>query len=106
MWEKALEVSSHVTHPFSVAAVAVILAGYLFTIAIKKKQSRVTWFLVAVILILGLAPSLAAAYLQSRGLYIARVFVLGIDKQPVNDAHVTSSNGGTFHRSRAQQTGS
>jgi hypothetical protein len=27
-------------------------------------------------------------------LYIVRIFVLGVDKQPVDDAQVTSSNGG------------
>ncbi len=94
MWEKALEVASHVTHPFAVAAVALVLAVLLFSISIMKRQSPVVWFIVAVILILGLAPLLSSTYLQSRGLYIVRVFVLGIDKQPVNDAHVTSSNGG------------
>jgi hypothetical protein len=44
----------------------------------------------------GLAPLLVSAYLQSRGLYIVRVFVLGIDKQRIDDpsVSVTSSNGG------------
>ncbi len=94
MWEKALEFASHITHPGTVALFAAVLAAYLFSIAIKKRQSRITWFLVAVVLILGLAPLLLSTYLQSRGLYIVRVFVLGLDKQPVDDAHVTSSNGG------------
>jgi hypothetical protein len=96
VWGKALEVASHITHPVAVAAVALVLAAYLFSIAIKKRQSRVTWFLVAVILLLALAPLLSSAYLQSRGLYVVRVFVLGIDKQPIDDpsVSVTSSNGG------------
>lgn len=96
MWENALEVASHITHPVAVAAVALVFAAYLFTIAIKKKESHVTWFLVAVILLLGLAPILSSAYLQSRGLYVVRVFVLGINKQPIDDPSVgvTSSNGG------------
>lgn len=96
MWEKALEVASHITHPFAVVAFALVLAGFLFTMAIKKRQSRVTWLLVAVILLLGLAPLLSSAYLQSRGLYIVRVLALGIDRQPIDDpsVSVTSSNGG------------
>jgi hypothetical protein len=96
VWEKALELASHITHPVAVAAVALVLAGYLFSLSIKKKHSRVTWLLAALILFLGLAPLLTSAYLQSRGLYIVRVFVLGIDKQPIDDpsASVTSSNGG------------
>lgn len=94
MWEKGLEIASRITHPVAVAAFAAVLAAYLFSIAIKKRQSRIVWFLVAAILLLGLAPLLSSTYLQSRGLYRVRVFVLGTDKQPVDDAHVTSSNGG------------
>jgi hypothetical protein len=94
MWEKALEIASHITHPGTVAVFAALLAAYLFSIAIKKRQSRITWLLAAVVLILGLAPLLSSTYLQSRGLYIVRVFVLGVDKQPVDEARVTSSNGG------------
>jgi hypothetical protein len=94
VWEKALEIASHVTHPVTVAAFAAVLAAYIFSIAIKKRQARVVWFLAAVILLLGLAPLLSSTYLESRGLYIVRVFALGPDKQPVEDARVTSSNGG------------
>jgi hypothetical protein len=94
VWEKALEIASHITHPGTVALFAAVLAAYLFSIAIKKRQSRITWLLAAVVLILGLAPLLSSTYLQSRGLYIVRVFVLGADKQPVDDARVTSSTGG------------
>jgi hypothetical protein len=94
VWGKALELASHITHPGTIAVFAAVLAAYLFSIAIKKRQSRITWLLAAIILILGLAPLLSSTYLQSRGLYIVRVFVLGLDKQPVDDASVTSSNGG------------
>ncbi len=94
MWDKALEIASHITHPVTVAALAAVLAAYLFSIAIKKRQSRNTWLLAAVVLILGLAPLLSSTYLQSRGLYRVRVVVLGTDKLPDNDAQVISSNGG------------
>jgi hypothetical protein len=93
-WKKALEFASHITHPVTVAVFAAILAAFLFTIAIKKRQSGITWLLAVVVLLLGLAPLLSSTYLQSRGLYIVRVFVLGPDKQPVDDARVTSSSGG------------
>jgi hypothetical protein len=82
VWAKALEVASHVTHRVAVAAVALVLAGYLFSIAIKKRQSAVTWSLVAVILLLGLAPLLSSAYLQSRGLYIVRVSYWELTSNP------------------------
>jgi hypothetical protein len=94
MWEKTLEIASHITHPVTVAVFAAVLAAYLFSLAIRKKQSRITWLLAAVVLILGLAPLVSSTYLQSRGLYTVRVFVLGVDKQPVDDARVTSSAGG------------
>jgi hypothetical protein len=93
-WEKALEIASRITHPGTITVFAAVLAAYLFSIATKKRQSPIMWFLVAVVLILGLAPLLSSTYLQSRGLYLVRVFVLGTDKQPVDDARVTSSNGG------------
>jgi hypothetical protein len=94
VWEKALEIASHVTHPVTAAISAAVLAAYLFSTAIKKRQSRITWPLAAVILILGLAPLLSSTYLQSRGLYRVRVVALGTDKLPDNDAQVISSNGG------------
>jgi hypothetical protein len=94
MWEKALEIASHITHPGTIAVFAAVLAAFLFTLAIKKRQSRVPWLLAAAVLILGIAPLLLSAITQWRGLYIVRVFVLGLDKQPVDDASVTSSNGG------------
>ena len=92
--EKALEISSHITHPVTVAVFAAVLAAYLFSIAIKKRQSLITWFLTTIVLILGLAPLLSFTYLQSRGLYRVRAVVLGTDKLPDNDAQVISSNGG------------
>jgi hypothetical protein len=94
MWEKALEIASHITHPGSIAVFTAVLAAYLTSLGIKKKESRVTLLLAIVILVLGLAPLLSTTYLQSRGLYVIRVFVLGIDRQPVDGARVTSSTGG------------
>jgi hypothetical protein len=95
MWEKALEFASRITHPGTIALFTTVLAAYLFSLAIKKKQSRGIAILLAIaVLLLGLAPLLSSTYLQSRGLYAVRVFVLGTDKQPVDDASVTSSIGG------------
>jgi hypothetical protein len=93
VWEKVLEIASRITHPVTVAAFAAVLGAYLFSMAIKKRQSRITWLLAVVVLILGLAPLLSSTYLQSRGLYRVRVVVLGTDKLPDN-AQVISSNGG------------
>jgi hypothetical protein len=94
VWEKALEIAGHINHPGTVALFAAVLAAYLFSLAIKKRQSRITWLLAAIVLILGLAPLLTSTYLRSKGLYRVRVVVLGTDKLPDNEAHVISSNGG------------
>jgi hypothetical protein len=67
VWEKALEIASSITHPVTVAVVAAVLAAYLCTVAIKKRRSRIIWFLAAVVLILGLAPLISSTYLQSWG---------------------------------------
>ena len=94
MWGKALELASHITNSVTAAVFIATIAAFLAWVAIKKGRSHIKWLLVVVVLILGLAPLVSSTYLRSRGLYIVRVFVLGVDKQPVDDALVTSSNGG------------
>jgi hypothetical protein len=92
-WEKALEIASHTTHPAAIAAFAAVLAT-AFGITLRAKKPRIAWLLAAGIIVLGLAPLAASTFLQSRGVYRVRISVLGIDKQPVDDAVVTSSIGG------------
>jgi len=94
VWGKALELASHITNSVTAAVFIATIAAFLAWVAIKKGRSHIKWLLVVVVLILGLAPLVSSTYLRSRGLYIVRVFVLGVDKQPVDDALVTSSNGG------------
>ena len=94
MWEPAFEFASRITNSVTAAVFIATIAAFLAWVAIKKGRSRIKWLLVVVVLILGLAPLVSSTYLRSRGLYIVRVFVLGSDKQPVDDASVTSSNGG------------
>ena len=96
MWEKALEVASHITHPVSLAAFALVVTAYILLRVAIKRRSRLAWFLAVLVFLFGIAPLLSSTYLQSKGLYHVRVFVLGIDKQPVDDPNVslTSSNGG------------
>jgi hypothetical protein len=94
MWEKALEFASHITNSVTAAVFVATITAFLAWVAIRKGRSHIKWLLVAAVLVLGLAPLVSSTYLQSRGLYIVRVFVLGLDKQPVDDARVTSSNEG------------
>jgi hypothetical protein len=94
MQEQALKIASHITHPVTVAAFALVFASSAFALALRAKKPRIAWILAAGIIILGLAPLVASTFLQSQGLYRVRVVVLGTDKLPDNDAQVISSNGG------------
>lgn len=94
MQEQALKIASHITHPVTVAAFAAVLAVTALGLALRAKKPRIAWVLAAGIIVLGLAPLGASTFLESRGVYRMRISVLGADKQPVNDALVTSSIGG------------
>src|SRR5712671_2324306 len=94
MQEQALKIASHITHPVTIAAFALVFASSAFALAFRAKKPRIAWVLAVGIIILGLAPLAASTFLQSRGVYRVRVSVLGTDKQPVDDALVTSSIGG------------
>lgn len=94
MQEQALKIASHITHPVTIAAFALVFATSTFALALRAKKPRIAWALAAGIIVLGLAPLAASTFLQSRGVYRVRVVVVGPDRTPVDDAHVTSSNGG------------
>jgi hypothetical protein len=94
MQAKALEIASHVTHPVTVAALALVFAATAFGLAMKARKTRLAWLLAAAIITLGLGPLAASTYLQSRGVYRIRVVVNGLDGQPVDNAEVTASIGG------------
>jgi multidrug efflux pump subunit AcrA (membrane-fusion protein) len=94
MWEKALELASRITHPYTVAVfVAVLVAIELWALR-RARKPRIAWLLAAALLVLGIAPLVASTFLASRGVYHIRVVVLGTDGQPVNQAAVSSSAGG------------
>ena len=94
MWEKALEVASRITHPYAVAAFALIFAAMALLTALRAKKPRIAWLLASALLVLGLAPLIASTFLASRRVYHVRVVVFGADGQPVHQAEVSSSAGG------------
>jgi hypothetical protein len=96
MWEKALEFATRITHPYSVAAFALVFAAMALLLALKAKKPRVAWLLAATLLVLGISPLIASTFLASRGIYRIRVVVLGTDGQPVNQAGLSSSAGGEW----------
>jgi hypothetical protein len=94
MWEKALEISSHITHPYTVAAFALVFAAMALLLALKSKRPRIASLLACVLMVLGLSPLVASSILAGRGIYHVRITVLGTDGQPVNQAELTSSSSG------------
>src|SRR5713101_1919455 len=95
MWEKALEIASHITHPGTIAVFVSLIAAYVLVHALRARKARIVWVILAIgIIILGLAPLAASTFVQSRGIYRVRLVVLGPDHLPVDDAHVSSSIGG------------
>ena len=98
MWVQIFKIASQITHPVTAAVVGLVLVGFLFLkVATAKKWRNHPWLLgslTVVILVFGLAPIVASTYLQWRGVYRVRVIVLGLDRLPIDDAHVTSSIGG------------
>ena len=97
-WAQALEIASRVTHPIAAALIGLVFSAFLFIAIIMKRRSRITWLLAIMVLCFGLAPLLSQTYLQSQNLYRVRVTVLGVNKQPVENATVSSSIGGEGKR--------
>lgn len=96
-WEHALKIASQIHDPVSVAAFVSVLALIAFIYAVRAKRPQSKWIfgiLAVGVFILGLAPLAASTFLKSRGVYRVRVIVLGPNKSPVEDAHVSSSSGG------------
>lgn len=96
-WEKALELASRITHPYSVAVFTATLVVIVFLFSSKVKKPYIAWPLV-VLLVLGITPLLASTFLASRGVYHIRIVVLGRDGQPVNQSDLISSAGGELKR--------
>jgi hypothetical protein len=94
MWEQALKIASHITHPVTVAAFALVFAAFTFGLALRAKRPLIAAILAGGIIILGLAPLAASTFQATRGVYRVRVVVLGADGSPVDDAQLTSSIGG------------
>jgi hypothetical protein len=94
MQEQALQIASHITHPVTIVAIALVFAASAFRIAHRARKPRIAWTLALGIILLGLAPLVASTFVQSRGVYRVRVVVSGPGQLPVDGAHVSSSIGG------------
>lgn len=96
MIEKLFEIASKVGTPWSLAAfaIAAVVAIVSKTSRARGKSAVIAWGAFGVIVILGIVPIVAPAYLTSRGVFRVRVNVVDDHNIPVNDASVTSSLGG------------
>ena len=90
----ALKLAGHIGHPVMVAAFAVVIAASVFALALRAKRPFTAWIVAAGIIILGVAPFAASAFLQTRGVYHVQVVLVRPDQSPVDIAQVKSSNGG------------
>jgi hypothetical protein len=89
-----LKIAGHVGHPAAVAAFALVIAASVFALARRARRPLLAWVVAAGIIVLGVAPFAASAFLQSRGVYHVQVVVVRPDQSPVDIAQVKSSNGG------------
>jgi hypothetical protein len=96
--DQALKLASQITHPVTVAVFAAVLAASAFIFALRSKKPRVAWVLAVGIIVLGLAPLMAQAISQWRGIYHVRVFIFGPDHSLVDEVRIVSSAGGESKR--------
>jgi hypothetical protein len=64
-----LKIAGHIGHPVTIAAFALVIAVSVFALAHRAKRPFMAWIVAAGIIVLGVAPLLASAFLQSRGVY-------------------------------------
>jgi hypothetical protein len=99
--EKALEIASRLTHPYSIAAFGLVFAAIGFWLALKSKKPRLAWLLGGGLLLLALAPLIASTYLATRGIYRIRLTVLGLNQVPDSRSEITSDAGGEISKSES-----
>ena len=90
----ALKIAGHIGHPTTVAALALIIAAGVFVFALRAKRPLLAWIVAPGIVILGVSPWAASAFLESRGVYHVQVVVVRPDQSSADIAQVKSSNGG------------
>ena len=91
----ALTTASEIKHPFALAAVSLVLsASILYGIKGIRANRLALFLLVAMIGFTGCVPAIIHSAVEFQQAYHLRVIVLGSDRLPTANAHVTSSVGG------------
>jgi|ERR1035438_8367678 hypothetical protein len=100
MEEQALlllsNIANHIGHPAAVAACAGVVAASVFALVLRAKRPLTAWIAAAAIVVPGVTPFAASAYLQSRDVYHVQVVVVRPDQSPADIAQVKSSNNGAL----------
>ena len=89
-----LKIAGHIGHPATVALFALVIAASAFALLFRTKRALLAGITAAGIIILGITPFAASAFLQSRGVYHVQVLVVRPDESSADIAQVKSSNGG------------
>jgi len=89
-----LKIASHVPHPLAVAAVALFIAASVFVLVLRAKRHVMASIAATAIIVLGVTPFAASAFLQARGVYHIQVVVLRPDQSPADIAQLKASTGG------------
>jgi hypothetical protein len=89
-----LKIAGHIGHPVTVAVFALVIAAPAFALLLRAKKPLLAGITAAGIIILGVTPFAASAFLQSRGIYHVQVLVVRPDESSADIAQVKSSNGG------------
>ncbi len=88
----ALKTASHIGHPVAVAAFALVAAASVLAVALRAKRPLLAWIVAPGIIVLGLAPFAASAFLRSCGVYHIQVVVVRPDQSTADIAQVKSSD--------------
>jgi|SRR5208282_418577 len=89
-----LKIAGHIGHSATVALFALVIAASAFALLFRTKRALLAGITAAGIIILGITPFAASAFLQSRGVYHVQVLVVRPDESSADIAQVKSSNGG------------
>jgi hypothetical protein len=91
----ALKIASQIKHPFALAALSLVLSAFIFYGIKGIRANRWPAFLLAAMIgFTGCVPAIVRSVAEFRGVYHLRVIVLGSDRLPATNAHVTLSVGG------------
>ena len=89
-----LKFASHMGHTRAIALVALVLAALVFAILFRAEKKIPAGFAAFSILVIGVTPFVASAYVHSQAIYHVQLIVIRPDQSLADIALVKSSNPG------------